>query len=204
MKTDAKCLWQAVKNASVYSVAKSFAGGVEVSGEDGTLSFRTCDNYVAITTSVRVYDSESVDLYLSHKAINDLEKALRGLEGEVELFVNEQGVTVVSQGVAIFDFELIPCPNNDYWEMLNEVIGETGKMSWPTNDPFEIGGARLAKLSLLEPKNQYPLSHCAFDVAGTRVVGFKYGPATTVVVMPLDREKLGETYDNLGEVTWAP
>lgn len=202
MKVDALQLWQAVKNVSLFTKKGGWAEAVEVHHHyDGYLRFRTSDDFVGIQSTVQVgTKSQLQDFHLSPQDFKELEKSLRAVKGEVEVFLIENQLHI---DPLITSFQTIECPDLDWWPMFTYVMDHT--FVFPeARTTFDIGGDRMTQLSRLEPKSDYPVSFGHCSVGDKKTTAFRYGPTTTGMIMDLDREKLAEVYgDRLGDVVWS-
>jgi hypothetical protein len=214
MKVDAKLLWQAVKNVSVYSRKDGWAGAVKVDIDDSRVSLTTSDDFVGIT-SVIPFDSHPRGrdtFWLSHDSVKELEKYLRDLTGEVGVRVNDSGN--MGRGYdRVIQFEVgdddkcfvgpaIGCPNEEWWGMFEYVMDHVNAFPVAA-DSWALDPARLSKMNLLEPKAEYPLALSNCEIDGERFVAFKYGSNTFGMIKPLDVEKLREVYDRIEDVLWT-
>lgn len=210
MKIDAQALWRAVKNVSLFSREKGWAQATKFSSNPATarLELTTSDDFVGIRSQVDWSGIEVPDsFYLSHKDLKELEKFLREKSGEVELhlFADEQTMELRMEEVAVYYVDLKECPDQEWWEMFEEVMLYTNPDQRDTamEFGFALDPARLSKMNLLEPKGEYPLALNFREVHGNRFVAFKYGPNTAGMISPLRREALEEAYgDKIGEVLW--
>lgn len=202
MKVDAKQLWQAVKNVSIYSRKDGWAGAVEVSVYfGGEISFRTSDDFVGIDSRVRATEDipDGERFYLSHESVKDLEKCLRDKTGEVELSVSgPDGVLVVGE----FSTKPFGCPNEDWWDMFTYVMDHANAFPSSEAVSWALDPARLSKFNLLEPKAEFPLALSNCYVDSDSFVAFKYGPNTFGMIKPLERDALEKVYDDISEVLW--
>lgn len=183
-------LWEAVKNVATFSQAKSLAGGVRISFQQGALEFATSDDVVGVTSWVDgIADDGDEDgvVFITHSSVKALEKKLREMSDE-ELDVD---VEFFGEGVVV-DYEW--WDGFDYIFSASFVSGEFQLLLDP--DAFR-------KLSMLEPKGKYPASFERAMIAGQEYAAVKYGPKTTVVIAPLDPEVIAEKYD-LRDVMFAP
>lgn len=202
MKIDAQLLWQAVKNVSVFSRKDGWAGGVHVERHhDGTLRFRTSDDFVGIESRIHVgTESQVQPFYLYHESVKELEKSLRDKKGELHISIGgADGVLTVGSE---FSTKTMGCPDEGWWNMFTYVMDHVYAFPQSAHD-WSLDPQRLSKMNLLEPKAEYPLSlgHC--DLGGDQYIAFKYGPSTHGMIKPLNREKLKEAYgDKLSEVVW--
>lgn len=213
-------LWQSVKNALVYSVGKSLIGGTNIQMHLDRLTFTTSDNFVGVQ-SVAPGSSRPGSVFstwITHESLKKFEGWLRDKQSEdLEVMLTtdpaEEEVLQVAytdsrakelglgMGEVLIWLPVIPTPNPEWWEMFRSIFDSISERPVLT-EPFEVAPARLQKLNLLEPKNQYPVSLKSFMVNTTRVVGLRYGPNTQLVLMPLDRVALEEAFPNLEEVVW--
>lgn len=203
MRVDAKQLWQAVKNATLFSKPKGFSGGAtkfEADLQSLRLIVSTSDDFIGVSTSVDYENTEHGEFYLDHKALKDLEVALRTAEGNVELSVVGDELHV---DPLAFSTKLVDCPNPEWWEMFEEIV-VGGVNGTPTRETvWEVSPARLQKLSLLEPKGKYPLSVKNTEILGSSFVALRYGPDCIVVIKPLSRQALEDAFlEETGAVVW--
>ncbi len=215
MKVDAKELWQSIKNVSIFSREKGWAGGATKFSTNALreLSLATSDDFVGIRSKVELNDlGGREEFYLSHKSLKELEKWLRDKDGEVEVkmaleecigfyFEGDTGHTPPDSWREI---DTIECPDPEWWGMFDNLMMDAGKHV-ENLPPWAFDPARLSKMNLLEPKAEYPLAlaGCIIEGYGDYFVAFKYGPNTQGVLSPLRMDALKEAYgDKIDEVVW--
>ena len=185
---DAGELGDALKNVLLFGKEKTFAGAVRFDFDSvGTWTLLACDNFVGIKHQIHVdYAGNHEYHYLAPKAVKELEAGLRGQEGDVDIDLEALS---------------IPCPNEQFWAMFETLVDNINKHPIEAGS-FDIDFARIGQLRLLNPKGKFPGSFSNFEITGQRFLAWRYGPDTLGVLMPLDRAKLAEVYDNLSEVVW--
>ncbi len=215
VKIDAKALWRAVKNATLFAKKGGWADAVEFYHDTtGFLRIRTSDDYVGIDSRVPFVADRLLfhgTLFISPESLKLLEKFLRDRDEELSIRLNHSGD--LGDGESVTSFEIgegddcwftIPmdCPDEGWWSMFDYVMDHT--FAFPESRiTFEISPDRMTQLSRLEPKSEYPISFGHCSVSGKNTTAFRYGPMTTGMIMDLDRKALEEVYkDKIGDVLW--
>lgn len=198
MRVDAQKLWEAVKNATLYcrerhsDGTRTFNGGeVQVAVDGTTLRVTASDDFVSVVTHVDVPLSNAgtpqkmgfSEHYIPYKQLKALELALRNENGKYSIALKEWR-------------EKSEQP--EWWEEFGKVLDSAGKDPVALN-AWEVNPERLALLSRLEPKGEYPLSWLGCKYEGASILAFRYGPKTHGIVIPLDREDLEDKH---GEWLW--
>jgi hypothetical protein len=188
MKVDARLMWQAVKNATLYCKAKTWNGGeAKIGVGEDFLSVMASDDFVSVLTTVP-FNPEGQDwstlpgpdIYLPAKALKGLEQDLSGAEGLIALNLHDAAVDPAEP---------------EWWDVFEDAFAKVGTRP-ARSKTFEVNPARYSRLALLEPKPrkkddpEWPLSWTTCIINGEPVQAFRYGPYTVGIVIPLDRDKM--------------
>jgi hypothetical protein len=192
MKVDAQQLWQAVKNATLFTRERTSDGKTLNGGEamfqiqPGRVDVVGALNFISVMTSVATDTTDREKIFIPAKDLKELERELREREGELELDL--------SMGTE-------DAHDPEFWDELGKVSYSIGAHPAKVS-AFETNPELLTQMGRLEPKGEYPLSWMGFRHEGDLCVAFRYGPRTYGILVPLDREALVEA--GHGDHLWKP
>ncbi|OKI54542.1 hypothetical protein [Micromonospora sp. CB01531] len=191
MKILAEDLQRLCYNAIQFSHKDSSLGGVVMFQDHGMhFGVYASDDYVAMWDRASIDQPENygLDFHLGLKEVKELEKALRTVEGEVEVYVSgdellgpwEQTLQIVSE----------PPDFSGVVEVVHRELNGLAEDYYPASrEPFAIRAERFTKFRLLKTpespscKDGYPVD---FLWDGS-ILRWKCGPFLRGVVGPLTR-----------------
>lgn len=171
--------------------------------QDKTITFTTTDGYTAMRSG-RLDAADSFDsFYVDSENLKETEKNLRVCdEEEIQVVITGQLLWI---GKTALKIEQPSDSQADLFEATNKMIDSDGRIKTPaSNFQFAFNPSRVAKLSLLKPKDKYPLVGIyRYSFHGQPLWLWKYGPDAQGLIAPLDIEHLLEAFENPEEVLWS-
>jgi hypothetical protein len=169
----------------------------------GGLSLTATDNYVAIRCGFGGTDS----CVISGERLAAIEKHLRDVDvEEVEITVAEGSIYFGKEAAEYRVFDQLssdPFKSGHVWRYIREYINSDAKVNTPSPQ-YCVSSSRLSKLSLLKPRDKYPLAvKFREDDLGREVWVWKYGPYSRGVLAPLDLDEVIANHDTPEEAIWV-